>query len=237
MNKMKKVQMFFVKSLMMAVAGFMVVSCDDSSPEVPSFKISPIAKYEKDSKATYLFYHEGRITELRSYVDGTLVSSSYVNYNPSGITCSVKGIDYSIKWDATLGGARATSVEARIGGALYYRVEYLAYDAEGRLVLASIEREGGPYYVSYKYNESSVVIDEGSFGQYEIPLSSEENVGNVCNVLDYANAPNTSEYVINPDLYYLNIYGAPVKYLPSGHRVERSDGNLSQVGEYFYEYN
>ena len=72
-------------------------------------------------------------------------------------------------------------------------------------------------------------------GIYEIQLGSEENTGHVYNVLGYAGAPLTTQYVFNPELYFLNIYGKPVDLLPQGMEVSRS-GNSMRIGQHYYEY-
>jgi len=84
---------------------------------------------------------------------------------------------------------------------------------------------------------------------YTLRLAPEKlrNTGYVCNVLRAVGAPLTNQYALNPDLYYLGIYGTPVKLLPDA-IIERNiyrdgEGDLhsvySRVGSdyYFYEDN
>jgi hypothetical protein len=80
-----------------------------------------------------------------------------------------------------------------------------------------------------------MTIQEAGGRQYSIDLSNEENTGYVCNVFGYVNAPLTNQYVINPDLYFLNIYGKPIDKLPGGHEIVRS-GKTLRVGTHIYEY-
>ncbi len=70
------------------------------------------------------------------------------------------------------------------------------------------------------------------------------NTGYVCNVLRCAGSPVTNKYILNPDLYYLGLYGTPVKFLPDA-IIERSlyrDGIgdmhsvFSRVGSDHYFY-
>ncbi|MDR1525121.1 MAG: hypothetical protein LBS79_07720 [Tannerella sp.] len=221
-----------MKSLIMVFIGFVAVSCDESGLEIPVYEMLPVSKYERDTVKTLITYDSRRIIRYSLYVKDVLVSETALAYKPNGIYCSLNGIDYEIQLDNTIGGSRVEHLYAYIGDELYYDVLY-KYDGEGRLSNTEINVLGGPYYTSYRYKESSIeIVDDGV---YEIPLGNEENAGYVFNVLDYANAPHTSKYVINPDLYFLNIYGKPVGKLPSGHVIERS-GNTLRIGKHYYEY-
>jgi hypothetical protein len=229
---MKRMKLFFTKSLTMAFVVFFIVSCDEKGLEIPIYEMLPVSRYERDTLNTLITYDNGRITGYKLHVRDALVSETTVAYKPSGIYCSLNGISYEIKLDHTIGGSRVEYLRAHIDNMLYYEVRY-RYDDEGRLSSAEINAQGGPYYTSYRYHESSVeIIDEGIF---EIPLGNEENTGHVFNVLDHANAFLTSNYVINPELYFLNIYGKPVGKLPHGSVIERS-GNTLRVGKHYYEY-
>ena len=224
----------------MAFVCFVFISCEKSSIEVPVYNFSQIVMHGRDSFQTFMSYNEeGALTEFNFYTYSSFMYKTNVKYTPNGLLCSINGIDYSVKWDAIKGASRASSVTATIDGATYYKVEY-SYDSEGRLALAAVgyagSYNGEITYVSYKYNESSILInDSGTI--YEIMLSAEDNTGYVCNVLDFANSYHTSNFIINPDLYYLNIYGTPVMKLPSGYSVSRNNNNkISGVGKYFYGY-
>ncbi len=236
---MKRRNTFFMKALI-AVAGFALANCSENEPgiSVPLYKIDPVSAYTRDSLTTQLSYNsEGRVAQYELYSKEEFISKSSVRYTPDFATCTLGDTYYQIKWAATIGALRIAAVDAFIDGALYYNVEY-SYDESGRLKLVILSRSGEaePIYISYRYEGSLVKINEsGKF--YELELSSEENTGNVCNVLRYCEAPLTSEYILNPDLYFLNIYGTPMQYLPKGQTVVRDDnGKLLQVGEYHYKY-
>ena len=234
---MKKVRLFFIQSLITTFVCCVFYGCEKSSEIIPIYKISQVAKCERDSVKTYMSHNGlGSVSEYNLYISDLFVCKANVNHVPSGIVCSIRGIEYSIKWDATIGGSRAASVTATFENKLHHRVEYF-YDSEGRLKMALVEVPGEAdlRWIHYVYKESSIVIDDAGL-DYEIRLSSEENTGFVCNVLDYSNAFYTSNYVINPDLYFLNIYGKPIEYLPYGQAVSRSNNNIIRVGKYYYEY-
>jgi hypothetical protein len=135
----------------------------------------------------------------------------------------------------TTGAYRAETVTATKNNALFYNVEY-KYDSQGRVIQARVDGVGSSsVYVEFEYEANAIVInDYGTF--YRLELSSADNSGNVCNVMDLADAHYTSKYVFNPDLYYINIYGTPVKKLPQGHEFELSEGRLSRIGKYYYEH-
>ncbi|MDR1381669.1 MAG: hypothetical protein LBJ47_09355 [Tannerella sp.] len=232
---MKKVGMFFIKSLIVASVCFPVASCDGPSQEIPVYEMLPVSRYERDNSTTLMFHDGGRITGYEVYRDGALQYSSGVMYKTGGIYCTLNGVDYLIQFDNTIGGSRVKELSAYIGSSLYYKVIYF-YDAEGRLSSTEINvaNEGGNiYYTRYEYGESSIKIIEDDV--YEIQLGDEENTGHVFNVLDHANAPRTSAYVFNPELYFLNIYGKPAGKLPEDIAVTRSAGTM-RAGRHYYEY-
>lgn len=94
--------------------------------------------------------------------------------------------------------------------------------------------------------KGGIIINEGG-KYYKINLAVQkiENKGYVCNVLRYANAPLTNKYVINPDLYYMGIYGVPIKYLPNvvieNGTITEGDGTkvsvIKRVGNSMFFYN
>ncbi|MDR1600805.1 MAG: hypothetical protein LBS42_00030 [Tannerella sp.] len=141
-------------------------------------------------------------------------------------------------------------------GRLQSKIDY-GYNASGYLSTARIERPGQvPVTVYYKYPDmqnpastAEILIEEHPGPTvYHIPLATvnstgepakQENEAYVCNVLRYGKSPITNEYVINPDLYYLGLYGAPFKYLPD----EMIEKNIRQTvvtilrvgnGRYYY---
>jgi hypothetical protein len=124
----------------------------------------------------------------------------------------------------------ATTYES---GRLLSKAGY-GYSSAGYLSTVRLERPGQtPVTIYYKYPDlqspsgSDEIVIEEHPGQiiYRIPLSittdrngqpaRQVNESFVCNVLRYGNSPITNEYVINPDLYYLGLYGVPFKYLPN----------------------
>jgi hypothetical protein len=221
----------------MAFVGMMFVGCDEGSLEIPYYQFSKISKCERDSIKTLMQYGDRGLSRFEVLVHDNQVSVSYVSYTTSAIHCTIRDISYNIHLDNTRGGTRAEFVQANKGNSELYSIEY-TYDDLSRLSLAKIQGVGeAVVYVSYQYEDKAVVINDAGT-RFRIELSSGKNVGYVCNVLDFADAYYTSKYVIHPDLYYLNIYGAPVEWLPSGHEVTFCENNtdIAQVGKYFYEY-
>jgi hypothetical protein len=232
---MKKINLLFIKSLLVAIVCVVFIGCDESSIEIPYYPLSQVSKCERDSVKTLMTYGNQGVSEYSLFVYDALVSKANVKYSSSNIHCILKGISYDMQLANTTGGTRVEKVSATLGGVQLYIVLYF-YDESGRLKEARIEGVNtNPVITRYKYEENAIIINDVGT-EYRIDLSSEDNVGYVCNVLDYANAPYTSNYVINPDLYFLNIYGTPVSKLPYGHEVSFNQGKLSRVGKYYYEY-
>lgn len=108
-------------------------------------------------------------------------------------------------------------------GRMHSIISYTYYKESGYLNYVKLERSGEfPVTIVFRYPDDTggLTIQEGT-RMYRIPLATDpgtkekmENVGYVCNVLSHAKAPLTNEYVIVPDLYYLGMYGVPIKYLP-----------------------
>lgn len=136
-------------------------------------------------------------------------------------------------------------------GQLYVQLKY-HYNGAGYLSRVEILNKQSVVYFLYNYlnaekrSNSVTIIEEPEGRYYTVQLSSRkiENKGYVCNVLRYAGSPLTNEVIINPDLYYLGIYGTPVKYLPDvpiesgSYRDAKGDvhGVYSRVGAYKYFY-
>ena len=237
---MSKVHLFFTKSLLLFFVSISLVSCNEGSEEIVYFYLAQVSGYEKDSVKTHMRYGNLGLSAFDVFINDSHVSSSEVKYSPGKIFCTINNIAYEIKLSNTRGGVRAESVNATtLGGSRLFYVEYW-YDSVGRMEMARVDGVAEkPAYCHYAYRNDSIIIDD--FGtEYTLALSSEINIGYVCNVMDYTDAPMTSTYIINPDLYFLNIYGAPSDKLPKGHTVTRSgSGNeirLSRVGRYYYEY-
>ena len=237
---MKNMYAFFAKSILIAFACVMFAGCDDASLEIPYYQFSRITKYERDSIRTTMSYNDdNRLSEYGMYVNDSLTCKVNVRYTPSSIICVINDYVYNIQLSSTLGGSRAESIlVTSLSGSRLQYIEY-EYDGEGRLWRARLDGVDPwhPIYNHYRYEGDTIIIDDAGT-EYRLELSTEENSGYVCNVLDYAEAPMTSQYVINPDLYFLNIYGAPIGKLPYGHVVTRCNNNknLSRVGKYHYEY-
>lgn len=136
-------------------------------------------------------------------------------------------------------------------GSLYVQLKY-HYDRAGYLSNVYLLNMQSVVYFKYNYRNSQnrsntiTIIEQPGSREYTIRLAPKriENKGYICNVLRYAHSPLTNEFIINPDLYYLGIYGTPVKYLPD-EAIERGayrdkKGNVesvfSRVGNYKYFY-
>ena len=239
-----KVVNLFLKSLFVVFVTTMFIGClDEESEEIPYYPISKITKYERDSISMSISYGRDGLSEYSLSVNGELIEKSYVIYSASKISCQMKGIRYEVQLSSTKGARRAESVTATVGQSILFQVDYF-YDEQNRLKLAHVN--GGEYpkpvYVSYKYDGNRVIIHDESDGQNHIlELSNEDNKGYVCNVFDFTSSPLTSQYVIHPDLYFLNIYGAPFSKLPVDQEVEyttdsRNAPALARVGKYTYIY-
>lgn len=230
---MKKVNFFLVKSLIMALMCFSVIACEKESIRVNNYPISPVSKHETGTARIMMSHDNLKVREFHLYEGENLTCTAGVAYRTDGIACTLNGIQYHIEPDNILGAVRAKTIIATQDGVLLYEVEYF-YTGE-RLTSATISAPGGPYYTSYKYNDSYIMINETNMGEYKLELCQEENTGYACNVLGYAETPLTTKYVINPALYYLNIYGKPVEKLPHGCEITRS-GKTMRVGKNLYEY-
>ncbi|MDR1096790.1 MAG: hypothetical protein LBL57_01510 [Tannerella sp.] len=229
---MKKVEFFLAKSLIATFICFSAIACDETSEKITDYPISPVTNYENDTARISMSHTNMNVNKFELYKRGELTCTAGVFYRADGIFCMLNGIQYHIEPDNVLGSTRAKKISASIGGSLYYEVEYFYKDE--RLVSATIGvPPDGPYYTSYAYYDSKIVVED--WGRHEIELSNEENTGYAFNVLGHAEMPLTSQYVINPALYFLNIYGKPVEKLPSGYEIERS-GKTMRVGNHLYEY-
>jgi hypothetical protein len=228
---MKKVEFFLAKSLIIIFICFSAIACDETSEKISHYPISPVTNYENETARISMSHTDMNVNRFDLYEGGELTCTAGVSYGANGIFCTLNGIQYHIEPDNVLGSTRAKTITASIDGSLYYEVEYFYKDE--RLVLAHINAQGGPYYTSYAYYDSKIVVEDG--GRHEIELGNEENTGYAFNVLGHTEMPLTSQYVINPALYFLNIYGKPVEKLPAGYEIERS-GKTMRVGKHLYEY-
>ena len=228
-----------IKSLVIFFTCILLISCEEKSEEIEYFPFTKVSKCERDSIRTTLTYDsDNRLSAFDKYVNDSYVYGASIRYGSGSISCTIGELIYNIQLSNTRGGIRAESIRVTtLSNSLLYFLEY-EYDDEGRIRLVRLNGIGDqPAYCIYTYEGNTIFINDNG-NDYKIELSSEENSGYVCNVLDFAEAPITSQYIINPDLYFLNIYGTPIKYLPVGHEVKRySNRNLSHVGKkYYYEY-
>ena len=234
---MKKLSLFLVKSLMAVFVGTTIISCNGEHVErIESYPISKITMFERNSIQTYLTYQSNEVYEYNLYENGVHFSSARVTYTPSKIHCTIDGIRYDIQLSNTIGAYRAETVTASQGGSMIYFVEY-KYDNQGRMVKARLDgRERYSVFTEFTYEANAIVIDDGGY-PFRLELSSSDNIGNVCNVIDMATTPYVST-IINPYLYYLNIYGKPINKLPQGYEIELSEDGLklSSIGKYYFEY-
>ncbi len=229
---MKKVNFFLAKSLIMALMCFSVIACEKESIRVNNYPISPVSKHETGTARIMMSHDNLKVREFYLYEGEDLTCTAGVAYRTDGIFCTLNGIQYHIEPDNILGAVRAKKITATQDGVLLYDVEYF-YEGE-RLKSATIGAPPeGPYYTSYTYYDSHIIINDE--GEHRLELCDEENTGYACNVLGYAETPLTTKYVINPALYYLNIYGKPVEKLPHGCEITRS-GKTMRVGKNLYEY-
>ena len=233
---MKKLSLLVIKSLITVFVGTVIISCGNEDPiPIPVYTISKVSMFERNNIKTYLGYGNSRLNEYRQFEDERQVNSAFVYYAADYIYCTFNDVKYEIEMDNVKGGVRAKTVTATKNGFPIYNVYYNTYDQQGRLTLARVDGVGGQsIYISYKYEGNKIVISDGT----TLELSSDDNKGNVCNVLDFAGSSYTSDYVINPCLYFLNIYGTPINKLPVGQEVEYSEDNqkILRVGKYTYEY-
>jgi hypothetical protein len=233
---MKKIELFFIKSLIVAVVFLSVTACNEMSEKISFYEMSPVSVFEREALRTVM-YHNGRtVSKFELYEDNTLTCIANVSYRADGIICTLNGIQYHIQPDNVLGATRAKIITAHKGSGFYFETEYFYINE--RLAYAEVnapEVPESPFRVNFFYDDSLITIQEVGGRQYSTALCNEKNTGYACNVFEYVNAPLTNQYVINPDLYFLNIYGKPIDKLPDGHVIMRS-GKTLRVGTHIYEY-
>ena len=242
---MKKLSLFFIESMFALLFCAILFSCGgEIVEEIPVYPIAKVSKCERGSLTMTMSYKNTDLSYYHLYENNVLVSSSPVRYTPGIIKCSMMGIDYEIQLKNTRGAFLVESVKATetVNGKIstLYLVQYW-FDEENRLKEACINGiETIPIWTNYEYEGNAVVIND--FGDmHRIELSAAENLGYVCNVLDFGGARYTSEYIINPVFYFLNIYGKPIgklPQLPQGEEVIYSEDNtkIVSIGKYSYEY-
>jgi hypothetical protein len=147
-----------------------------------------------------------------------------------------------------------TVINTYSDGRMHSQLSY-TYNSAGYLVYVRIERPGREVAsVSYIYPDllNPAGGDEIAIAEYPGPTmyyirlavdkvtgGKVRNESYICNVLRQGKGALTNEYVINPDLYYLGIYGTPYKYLPDA-TIESSVGvgssGILRVGDVRYFY-
>ena len=234
---MKNFNLSLIKCFLVVLVCHLCVSCHENLPEKPVYNFAKVTKCERDFITMQISYNQNGLSEFKYFEYNEFKSASVVRYVPGNIYCSINGLDYEISLSNTKGGAVVEEVKAKRGNALEHAVQYW-YDDQNRLKTARVDgQDAKAVYTNYKYEADRVIVEEGGHN-FPIELSSSNNLGNVCNVLDFAGARLTSKYVVNPDLYFLGIYGAPISKLPQGQEVEYTEDNqkLLRVGKYSYEY-
>lgn len=225
--------------------------------------------YAIDSLYTEFGFSEGKYTRILSLKKATAYYQNNGQIKDIKWNNEHPNIRYSEKTIYEYAGGRseiefnnnmfAELVENYKGGKLESIVRY-RYQKSGYLNYVILERPGEqPMNIYFKYPkadgsggngdcptvEGGIIIEEAG-RQYKINLAMQklENKHYVCNVLRYGNAPLTNKYVINPDLYYMGIYGVPIKYLPdeivaNGVVTDLEGGKVSvinQVGNWKFFY-
>ena len=235
---MKRDKLMLIKSLIALFVCVMAVSCEKTSLEIPYFEMRPVSKYQKDSMELLMTYNKyannSNVAEFNRYINNTLVSKAFVVYKGDNIQCSIDGVHYTIQWENIRGGVRVSELTATINGAQYFTTSYRYYP-DGRIRYASVSTFGGPYETFFEYEDTYIEVMDKGFVKYRIMLGGEENTGNVCNVLGFLEAPITNQFVIIPELYFLNIFGAPIDRLPGNFPITRSANSL-RVGSHYYEF-
>jgi len=234
---MKNFSLLLIKSLLVILVCNLFVGCEKALLQLPIYDMAKVTKCERDSIVTQMSYNQNGLSEFKYFVYDSFKSASGVRYSTGVIFCSINGLDYEIELSNTRGGTRVEGIRAKRGNALEHAVQYW-YDDQNRLKTARVSGEDAKaVYTNYKYEANRVIVEEGGH-DHPIELSSADNLGSVCNVFDFAGAKLTSKYVINPDLYFLGIYGAPISKLPQGQVIEYTEDHqkLSRVGKYHYEY-
>ena len=237
---MGKLKMFLIESLLAVTVCAVLTNCEERSIPVQSYPIAKVSRFERDSYATEMIYGNSGLAEYNVFINNTFAYSGSVWYKPSSIMCTMNGVQYEFQLANTRGVSRVESVSATVGNAQLYQVTYEKFDPDGRLTLARVSGvadDGLSHYISYKYEGNKVIIYERGI-YYTIELSDTDNTGYVCNVMGFSGANLTANYVFNPDFYFLNIYGTPIKKLPLGQEVEMSEDSqrLLRVGHFSYEY-
>jgi hypothetical protein len=238
---MRKFQETVVKIVFIFFVAGVLSGCKENVEKLPFITFEKVTEFTRDSYRTVLEYGDqyGRMSLIQFQEGDYVKSREGILYTSQGMNCYIDTLLYEVKLASTIGGSRAFSVSTYKEGGVFYYVEY-QFDISGKLFLAKIiiPSTGSEEWISYKYTDDNLEINEGGI-IYNVPLSTEENTGYVCNVYAFSEAPLTNKYVIHPELYFLNIYGMPIKNLPADQIVQRvgsNDNRISRVGKYYYKY-
>jgi len=225
-----------------------------------------IVGYAIDKSYTEFLYDTAKNIKIKGMRKATVGNTSdaitWSSVNPAlqyGGVCAILYSYNGLNSEITLNDHyfAETVINKDGNGSVQSRIEY-QYNSAGYLSWAKVERKGveTPSSVWFNYpdwsnaNDNTITIEEYPGPKtYRIQLAVNQygpkagtrmqNIGYVCDVLRFANAPLTNEYIINPDLYYLGIYGTPVKYLPN-ETIENGEKDkvltIVRVGDTRYYY-
>ncbi|MDR0349722.1 MAG: hypothetical protein LBH90_09570 [Tannerella sp.] len=227
--------------------------------------------YAIDSLYTEFGFNKGKHARIASYKKGIVTYQdnglvkdiTWGNIHPEiryseVITYKYDSLSSKIAFN---NNSFAEVIENYNKGKLESIARYRYFKSTGYLNYVILERAGKePVTIYFKYPKDG---DSGEYGDYptvgggiiiiegdnhykiNLAIQKIENKGYVCNVLQYANAPLTNKYIINPDLYYMGVYGVPIKYLPDvlvmNSAVTEDDGTkvpvIKQVENCTFFYN
>ena len=211
-----------------------VVSRSDVSIQKSLIDIG-VKGYAIDSLYTEFVFSEGKNPRILSFKKGIATFESNGKLKSvkfkSNVELKFKGSEMYYKHDNGLESEIVLNenfcIESVLNrytdGRTHSMLSYSYYKESGYLNYIKLERVGEKLInIAFRYpdDKDGLTIQEGS-KVYRISLAKDpvskdkmENVGYVCNVFSHVKAPLTNEYVIIPDLYYLGLYGVPIKYLP-----------------------
>lgn len=191
-----------------------------------------VKAYTIDSIYTEFVFTEGKNPRIKYFKKG--IAKFETNGKLKSVTMSQSKATFNIGSDVSYEykGIRSKITQRENGfidvvenykdSRLVSNLKY-TYKSNGFLDYVTLERSGEkPVTIVFRYPDADggLTIQEGA-KFYKIPLAKDpvtkeklENKGYICNVFNHVNAPLTNEYVIIPDLYYLGLYGVPLKYLP-----------------------
>lgn len=175
------------------------VFTESKSPRIKAFR-KGIATFESNGKLKSIVFNN---------LEATIGHGEKLSYACNGIKSEM---------DLNIRGFVKEKYSRYSDGRTHSKVEYRYDDASGYLQYVHLERPGEErvtIYYTYPDENGGLTIREGS-SVYKIRMTKDKlsNEGYICNVFSHTKAPLTNQYVINPDLYYMGVYGTPIKYLP-----------------------